>query len=145
MAANLRSLIVLLSLLCANRVLCAGCPSFLTPRTYPAGTGPMSLASGDFNRDGRRDLAVANSGSNTVSILFGNGDGSFQAAVNYAVGTQPASIVAADFNRDGQTDLAVANNGSDNVSILVGVGNGTFLPAATYATGSAPTHWPSVI
>jgi hypothetical protein len=105
----------------------------------------MSLASGDFNRDGRRDLAVANSGSNTVSILFGNGDGSFQAAVNYAVGTQPASIVAADFNRDGQTDLAVANNGSDNVSILVGVGNGTFLPAATYATGSAPTHWPSVI
>ena len=66
---------------------------------------------GDFNGDGRTDLAVANSDDNTVSVLLGNGDGTFQPQVTYAVGSDPDAIVAGDFNGDGRTDLAVANYG----------------------------------
>ena len=64
---------------------------------------------GDFNGDGRTDLAVANLNDNTVSVLLGNGDGTFQPQVTYAVGDRPDAIVAGDFNGDGRTDLAVAN------------------------------------
>ena len=64
---------------------------------------------GDFTGDGRTDLAVANSGDNDVSVLLGNGDGTFQTQVTYAVGTDPDAIVAGDFTGDGRTDLAVAN------------------------------------
>ena len=79
---------------------------------------------GDFNGDGRTDLAVANFGSNDVSVLLGNGDGTFQDQVRYAAGTGP-SAVAGDFNGDGRTDLAVANDGSNDVSVLLSL-NGTF-------------------
>ena len=65
---------------------------------------------GDFNGDGKPDLAVANSGSNNVSVLLGNGDGTFQAAVNYAAGNAPNSVAVGDFNGDGKADLAVANS-----------------------------------
>ena len=75
-------------------------------------TVPAALVAGDFNGDGRTDLAVANSGSNDVSVLLGNGDGTFQPQVTYAVGSEPVAIVAGDFNGDGRTDLAVANSGS---------------------------------
>jgi hypothetical protein len=83
-------------------------------------------------------LAVANSDSNNVSILRGNGNGTFQAAVNYAVGGSPQSVTTGDFNDDGWLDLAVANGGSNNVSILRGNGNGTFQAAVNYAVGSSP-------
>ena len=64
---------------------------------------------GDFTGDGRTDLAVANAGSDDVSVLLGNGDGTFQPQVTYAVGSGPDAIVAGDFTGDGRTDLAVAN------------------------------------
>ena len=65
---------------------------------------------GDFTGDGRTDLAVANYGSdNDVSILLGNGDGTFQNQVTYAVGSDPDALVTGDFTGDGRTDLAVAN------------------------------------
>jgi uncharacterized protein (DUF2141 family) len=57
-------------------------------RTLTTGTNPSSVAIGDLNGDGRLDLAVANAGSNTVSVLLGNGDGSFQAQTQYATGDQ---------------------------------------------------------
>ena len=66
---------------------------------------------GDFTGDGRIDLAVANFGSNDVSVLLGNGDGTFQPPVTYAVGARPCALVAGDFTGDGRTDLAVANCG----------------------------------
>jgi hypothetical protein len=102
------------------------------------GTNPASVAVGDFNGDGKLDLAVANSASNNVSVLLGNGDGTFQAAVNYAVGTNPASVAVGDLNGDGKLDLAVANIGSNNVSVLLGNGDGTFKAAVNYAVGSSP-------
>jgi len=83
---------------------------------------------GDFNADGKPDLAVANSGSDDVSVLLGNGDGAFQTAVNYGAGSVPYSLAAGDFNGDGTRDLAVANVGTsndtsytlDDVSVLLG-------------------------
>jgi FG-GAP-like repeat/Abnormal spindle-like microcephaly-assoc'd, ASPM-SPD-2-Hydin len=99
--------------------------------------GPETVATGDFNEDGKFDLAVAENGSNSVSILLGNGDGTFQAHVDYAVGMGPSSVVAADFNGDGILDLAVRNQApSNSVSILLGNGDGTFQPAMNFATGA---------
>src|SRR5262245_64097266 len=60
--------------------------NFAPTVNYPAGDGSYSVAVGDFNRDGRHDLAVSNFSTNTVSVLLGNGDGSFQNAVHYGVG-----------------------------------------------------------
>ena len=64
-------------------------------------------------------MAAANYGSNTISILLGNGDGSFQKPLDWVVGTGPLSIGVGDFSGDGKPDLAVANNGASSVSILL--------------------------
>ena len=93
---------------------------------YPAGTNPTSVAAGDFNGDGKLDLVVANGGSGNVSILLGNGDGTFQTHLDYGVASAPRSVAVGDFNGDGKLDLAVANSGSGNISILLGNGDGTF-------------------
>lgn len=116
--------------------------SFQPHVDYPAGPAAFSLAVGDFNGDGNLDLAVANNNSNqngTVSILLGNGDGTFQPHVDYPVGTGPYSIAVGDFDRDGKLDLVVANYPLDStVSVLLGNGDGTFKPQVTYATGRQP-------
>ncbi len=112
--------------------------TFQAAVSYGAGTVLLSVAVGDFNGDGKADLAVANCSSDNVSVLLGNGDGTFQAAVNYAAGTGPMSVAVGDFNGDGKADLAVANYGSNNVSVLLGNGNGTFQAAVNYAAGSWP-------
>jgi hypothetical protein len=108
------------------------------PSAFGAGTNPDSAAVGDFNGDGKMDLAVANEGSDNVSILLGNGDGTFQAAVNYGAGTDPDSVAVGDFRGDGKLDLVVANYYSNNVSVLLGNGDGTFQAAVNYGV-SAPT------
>jgi hypothetical protein len=83
-------------------------------------------------------LAVANGGSDNISILLGNGDGTFQAAVDYGAGSNPSSVAVGDFNGDGKLDIVVANDGSNNVSIFLGNGDGTFQSAVNYGVGSAP-------
>ena len=93
---------------------------------------------GDFTGDGRTDLAVANAYDDSVSVLLGNGDGTFQPQVTYAVGADPDAIVAGDFNGDGRLDLAVVNRDADSVSVLLGNGDGTFQPQVTYAVGANP-------
>jgi hypothetical protein len=113
-------------------------PGFLTPLTFGVGSQPDSVALGDFNGDGRPDLAVANSGSNTVSVLLGNGDGTFQAARNFGVGNTPDSVAVGDFNRDGRPDLAVANFYGNDVSVLLGNGDGTFQAASNFSVGGLP-------
>ena len=100
--------------------------SFAAPANFGVGTDPFSVAVGDFNGDGRQDLAVANGGSDNVSILLGDGAGSFSAPTNFGAGNLPSSVAVGDFNGDGKQDLAVANGGSDNVSILLGDGAGNF-------------------
>jgi len=117
--------------------------TFQAAVNYPTGPNSSSVAVGDFNGDGKLDLAVANVGTvgdspGNVSILLGNGDGTFQPAVNYSAGQDSTSAVVGDFNGDGNLDLAVANVGG-NVSILLGNGDGTFQPAVSYPAGQGPT------
>ena len=112
--------------------------SFAAAANYGAGTNPASVAVGDLNGDGRPDLAVANNAGNDVSVLLGNGNGTYQAAVNYAAGSSPASLAIGDLNGDGRQDLAVANQGSNDVSVLLGTGNGAFTAPASYTVGSYP-------
>jgi hypothetical protein len=99
---------------------------------HSAGTNPAALAVGDFNRDGKLDVVVTDAGSNKVTVLLGNGAGSFQSAVSYAVGQNPVGVAVGDFNGDGKLDLAVANNYSNSVSVLLGNGNGSFQAAVNY-------------
>ena len=113
--------------------------TFAAQTTYPAGSNPSSIAIGDFNGDGILDLAVADFGSAMVSILLGQGDGTFVTQTTpYPTGTQPISIATGDFNGDGKLDLAVANNGSNTVSILLGQGDGTFVTQTTFPVGAGP-------
>jgi hypothetical protein len=107
---------------------------------YPVGIGPYSVAVGDFNRDGKLDLVVANYPSVfTVSVLLGNGDGTFQSQVTYPVGRQPISVAVADLNGDGKLDLAVADFTDGFVSVLLGNGDGTFRPSVEYPTARVPS------
>lgn len=120
--------------------------SFQPGVDYPAGAAPASLLLIDVNGDGKLDLVVANAGAGPkdpggVSVLLGNGDGTFQNAASYLAGAGPNSVAVGDFNGDGQIDLAVANTGqgaAGSVSILLGLGDGTFRAAANYPAGTAP-------
>jgi hypothetical protein len=105
---------------------------------FATGASPSSVVTADFNGDGKLDLAVTNFVANTVSVLLGNGDGSFRARVDYATGGGPDSVVARDFSGDGKLDLAVRNNIDNTVSILLGNGDGTFQQHVDFPTGLGP-------
>jgi hypothetical protein len=99
------------------------------------------VAVGDFNGDGKPDLAAANENSKTVSIRLGKGAGQFAAAPDVAVGTGPRFVAVADFNGDGRQDLAVAsfaNDGSGTVSIRLGNGHGGFAVEPDVPVGNRP-------
>jgi len=118
----------------------AGCSAltFGSAGTFGAGTGPNSVAVGDLNGDGKLDLVIANGLSANVSVLLGNGNGTFQAPVNYDAGSSPSSVKVGDFNLDGKLDLAVTDAATVSVLVLRGNGNGTFQAAASYAVGENP-------
>jgi hypothetical protein len=119
----------------------SGDGSFGSAVSYPSGTGPRSIALADLNRDGALDLvAVSGVASSTraVSVLLGNGAGSFGPTAYYSLDGSPVSVQIADLNGDGTLDLAVACAGG-GVSVLLGNSDGSFGPAATYAAGTHPT------
>jgi FG-GAP-like repeat/Abnormal spindle-like microcephaly-assoc'd, ASPM-SPD-2-Hydin/FG-GAP repeat len=99
---------------------------FNAPRDYIVGQWPESVVLGDFNGDGRPDIAVANFLSNNISVLLQSSDGTFQGAVNYPVGRDPISLQVGDFNGDGKLDLALLNQNDNTLSVLLGNGDGTF-------------------
>ena len=119
---------------------------------FPAGADPSQEAIADYNRDGKFDVAIADAGSNTVSILLGNGDGTFDAqqfsvgafrlpnpvGTTFTLNTFRRDIISGDFNADGIADLAVTNYDSSDVSILLGRGDGTFLPQRRFDATVAP-------
>lgn len=114
--------------------------SFAPPVDYTTGTLPFANAVGDFNGDKILDVAVVNYQSNSVSILLGKGDGTFETAVNYTVGTEPSAICVGDFNGDGAPDIAVADELGQTIAILINNANGTgtFKPAVLLPAGHAP-------
>ncbi|MBI5709406.1 MAG: VCBS repeat-containing protein [Candidatus Eisenbacteria bacterium] len=117
---------------------------------YNSDVQPLAVVPGDFDEDGITDLAVANYGSDDVSILRGQGaggvgNGTFAAPVNVGVpaGSYPRTLATGDFNSDGIADLVVAEEQTSVLSILTGqgaggVGNGSFAAGATFAVDQAP-------
>ena len=115
-------------------------PTFLPPVTLPVGIDPRTVTAADLTHDGKPDLVVVNGGasstSQSVSVLRGNGDGSFQPAVTTAVvnggpGNGIAqSVAVGDFNGDGTPDVALNTSGPSGpaVEILLGKGDGSFQP-----------------
>ena len=95
---------------------------------FPAGDGPESVAATDLNGDSISDLVIANGDSDDVSVLLGNGDGSFRAAVSFAVGFRPPSVAVADLDGDTVPDLVTANL-TNSVSVLLGNGDGSLQEA----------------
>jgi hypothetical protein len=113
-----------------------------SPRMFGAGSFPFGVAVGDFNEDGKLDLAVANSNLlsqqvSSLGVFLGNGDGTLQPMVSYQVGQTPRAVVVGDFNGDGHLDLAVANQ-DGFVSVLLGDGHGNFQNAVNFAAGPSP-------
>jgi len=103
-----------------------------------AGSNPVLLAQGDFNGDGKTDLAVANGSTHSVQIMLGNGDGTFTIGASFSVGTSPASaptsIAVGDFNEDGKLDLLVGVSPDSIVDVFLGDGSGNFSLMSTIPT-----------
>jgi len=136
---------------CLTQLAAAGEIAFQPAQSYPVGSNPIWVVTADFNNDGKSDLAVINRGDATVgdpggvSILFGNGDGTFQPAKNIAIGKNCTSAVVGDFDGDGNEDLALLRPGdatvSDNgdVTVFLGNGDGTFRQGQVLTSGKNPS------
>lgn len=105
---------------------------------YAVGENPTSIATADFNGDGSTDLITTNISSNTLSILFGNGDGSFQKQESIRTCQEPRNLAINEFSGDPQDDLAVACSGSDQIAILFGQPDGSFTPGQAYDVHQTP-------
>src|SRR5713101_4429861 len=109
----------MLLLLGAPSLLAQNSSIFNGPRDYLVGSYPESVVVGDFNGDGRTDIATANQSSTNVSILLQNSDGTFHAAVNYPVGNGPMSLQVGDVDHDGKLDLLLINVPDNTLGVLL--------------------------
>ncbi len=97
-----------------------------------------TVAAADFDGDGKQDLVVAGSETDSVAVLFGLGNGKFAAPVGFPAGLAPSNVVAADLDGDGKPDLVVPNGVGGTVSVLMNLGGGAFAPPVGYAAVTAP-------
>jgi hypothetical protein len=113
--------------------------TFQAPLTTPFGTAaaPNKICVGDFNRDGKTDLAVADYYGAQIGIFLGNGDGTFQAPVLYASPYFPEDMAIGDFNGDGKPDLVIAGYW---MVVMLGNGDGSFLPPQRFAPEIPPRY-----
>ena len=96
------------------------------------------MTTGDFNGDGKPDLAVANHGSNNVSVLLGDGTGSFGAKTDFPTGTGPSSVTTARLQRRQQARPGRGQRQPNTVSVLLGDGTGSFGAKTDFTTGTSP-------
>jgi hypothetical protein len=120
-----------------------GSGGFQGAAKYTVGSGPSAVAVADFNNSGQLDLAETNINDNTVDVLLGKGDGTFQPPLIFSTGAQGAGYVAVgDFNGDGKLDLAATSEcgisgcANGTVAILLGNGDGTLQGAANYTANA---------
>jgi len=127
-------------------VLCVSMPGFaqnlvMSPvLPVQVGKHPEGLTVGDFNNDSHMDVATANSDSDDVTILLGNGNGTFQSGVSFGVGKSPMFLTSGFLNRDDILDLVLAETGADGIMVLLGKGDGLFHEPVSYSSGKGPTY-----
>ena len=115
---------------------------FASSAKLPSGYLPTSVVQGDFNQDGKMDIAISNGGENTIYVLLGNGDGTFKIPeVLFTKGQAPVWIASAKLRASGHLDLIVADGDSNEVEVFSGMGDGTFQPSSVVAKLSqAPSY-----
>src|SRR5262249_49800980 len=113
---------------------------FQRPVLYTVGEEPQQIVIADFNNDGVLDLLAPCTTSSQISILLGNGDGTFQQATEVSAAINPSAAVAGDFNGDGNVDFAVAEYGFGpaELQIFLNNGDGTFTAKFSYNITSLP-------
>jgi hypothetical protein len=104
----------------------AGAAAAYSPSGYPVDLNGDTV--NDLNGDGVADIVTANAGDDTVSVLLGNGGGTFQAHQDYAVGKKPVAVALGDFNNDQRPDIVTANQSGNSISVLINQGLGAFRP-----------------
>lgn len=107
---------------------------------YPNGGGANQAGLGDFNEDGKEDLALAVLAANGVEVRLGNGDGTFGSPTLYPMGSLTMSIAVQDLNGDGHLDVATANMNSGDISVRLGDGVGGFGAETALSVGAQPIH-----
>ncbi len=110
---------------------------FVVRQAFPAGNGPMGVATGDLDGDGKLDVVSANAQSASISVLRGLGGGHFAAPVSYSTGILPVAVQLHDLDGDGLLDVVVTENAA-GMSVRLGQPGGTFGPRTAYTTGLGP-------
>jgi hypothetical protein len=113
--------------------------AFGTAKTYPVGRLPFGVAIGDLNGDGIPDLAVANMGANSVSVLWGQKGGTFIAGPTLATGVNPFGVAIGDFEHNGYPSIAVTCYHAGMLYVFPNNKNGTFGNPFMTATEPYPT------
>lgn len=135
---------VLVCLMASSLLSCSKTDPYTPPdlfyyyASYKVGKNPTTITTGDFNHDTFTDLITTNISSNTLSILLGNGDGSFHDQTQIKVCQEPRTLVMADFNHDTHADLVLACSGGDEIAFLMGRGNGKFEEGPHYPVHRTP-------
>ncbi|HEY0320279.1 MAG TPA: VCBS repeat-containing protein [Pyrinomonadaceae bacterium] len=137
----LPALLLPVLLICLSDKTPAQSISFSSPVTYASGgTTAAAITTGDFDGDGKADLAIADQDSSDVGIMLGNGDGTFSTASTFSAGYSPRAVAASDLDADGKLDLVVGNETGNDLSVLMGNGDGTFQSAVSYGSITYPEH-----